>query len=419
MKIAAVIPARYASTRLPGKPLLDILGKPMIQRVYESACRARGLDEVAVATDDERIFACVEGFGGRCVMTSPACANGTERLHEAAARISADAYVNIQGDEPLLEPAAIDLLCACLREKDAPACATLARRAGFEEAGNPNLVKVVLDARGQALYFSRARIPHPRDGEEGTSYLAHIGVYAYRADTLERFAGAPASPLEEIEKLEQLRLLQMGIPIRVIETGAWGPGVDTPEDLEEVRRILSGKTARAARLPELEARKAKIAFVVTDADGVLTDGSLWYTAGGETLKAFTARDGIGFRMLEKAGIRTAVLSGRDSEPLRRRIGDLGIGPSLLGFGDKKAGLARLMAEAGMAKEQTLYIGDDAPDAEAFGICGLSCTVADAHPLALERADWVLASRGGKGAIHEIADGLMAARRAAEKQSEEA
>ena len=407
MKIAAVIPARYASTRLPGKPLLDILGKPMIQRVYENACRAKGLDEVAVATDDERIFACVQGFGGRCLMTSPSCANGTERLHEAAGKLMADAYVNIQGDEPLLEPSAIDLLCACLRGEDAPACATLARPCSFGEAANPNLVKVVLDARGQALYFSRARIPYPRDGGEGIGYLAHIGVYAYRADTLERFAKAPSSPLEDIEKLEQLRLLQMGIPIRVIQTRAWGPGVDTKEDLEEVRRLLSGKPAGA--LPELEARKAKIAFVVTDADGVLTDGSLWYTAEGETLKAFTARDGIGFKMLEKAGIRTAVLSGRDSAPLRRRIGDLGIGPSLLGIGDKAAGLKRLMAEAGMTKEQTLYIGDDAPDAEAFALCGLACTVADGHPLARARADWVLEARGGRGAIHEIADGLMEAR----------
>ncbi|MBR6467103.1 MAG: 3-deoxy-manno-octulosonate cytidylyltransferase [Desulfovibrio sp.] len=416
MKIAAVIPARYASTRLPGKPLLDILGKPMIQRVYENACRAKGLDEVAVATDDERIFACVQGFGGRCLMTSPSCANGTERLHEAAGKLQADAYVNIQGDEPLLEPSAIDLLCACLREEDAPPCATLARPCSFSEAANPNLVKVVLDARGQALYFSRARIPYPRDGGEDAGYLAHIGVYAYRADTLERFAKAPSSPLEDIEKLEQLRLLQMGIPIRVIQTRAWGPGVDTKEDLEEVRRLLAGKPAGA--LPELEARKAKIAFVVTDADGVLTDGSLWYTAEGETLKAFTARDGIGFKMLEKAGIRTAVLSGRDSAPLRRRISDLGIGPSLLGAGDKAAGLKRLMAEAGMTKEQTLYIGDDAPDAEAFALCGLACTVADGHPLARARADWVLEARGGRGAIHEIADGLMEARALAEEQKEE-
>ena len=416
MKIAAVIPARYASTRLPGKPLLDILGKPMIQRVYENACRAKGLDEVAVATDDERIFACVQGFGGRCLMTSPSCANGTERLHEAAGKLQADAYVNIQGDEPLLEPSAIDLLCACLREEDAPPCATLARPCSFSEAANPNLVKVVLDARGQALYFSRARIPYPRDGGEDPGYLAHIGVYAYRADTLESFAKAPSSPLEDIEKLEQLRLLQMGIPIRVIQTRAWGPGVDTKEDLEEVRRLLAGKPAGA--LPELEARKAKIAFVVTDADGVLTDGSLWYTAEGETLKAFTARDGIGFKMLEKAGIRTAVLSGRDSAPLRRRISDLGIGPSLLGVGDKAAGLKRLMAEAGMTKEQTLYIGDDAPDAEAFALCGLACTVADGHPLARAQADWVLEARGGRGAIHEIADGLMEARALAEEQKEE-
>ncbi|MCR5257036.1 MAG: 3-deoxy-manno-octulosonate cytidylyltransferase [Desulfovibrio sp.] len=419
MKIAAVIPARYASTRLPGKPLLDILGKPMIQRVYENACRAGGLDEIAVATDDERIFACVEGFGGRCLMTSPKCANGTERLHEAAGQLPADAYVNIQGDEPLLEPEAIDLLCACMREPGAPACATLARPCSFDEAASPNLVKVVLDARGQALYFSRARIPYPRDGGEAASYLAHIGVYAYRADTLERFAGAPASPLEDIEKLEQLRLLQMGIPICVLQTRAWGPGVDTQADLEEVRRILAGQPAAGKALPALEARKAKIAFVVTDADGVLTDGSLWYTAEGETLKAFTARDGIGFKMLEKAGIRTAVLSGRDSAPLRRRIQDLGIGPSLLGFGDKKAGLARLMADAGMTREQTLYIGDDAPDAEAFALCGLACTVADGHPLAKSRADWVLESPGGRGAIHEIADGLMAARALASQQKEQA
>ncbi|MDO5538409.1 MAG: 3-deoxy-manno-octulosonate cytidylyltransferase, partial [Desulfovibrionaceae bacterium] len=211
MKVICVIPARYASTRLPGKPLLDICGKPLIQRVWEVVSEARGMDEVIVATDDARIASCVEGFGGRVCMTSPDCASGSDRVREVAESVPADVYINVQGDEPLLEPAAIERLAAVFREDASVQAATLCSRISPEQGASPNQVKVVCAGNGDALYFSRAVIPFARDAGTEVTYLGHIGIYAYRAEVLKRFASLPPSPLELVEKLEQLRLLQAGI----------------------------------------------------------------------------------------------------------------------------------------------------------------------------------------------------------------
>ncbi len=317
MKAVAVIPARHASTRLPGKPLLDICGKPLIQRVWEIVSRARGLDDVVVATDDARIANAVQAFGGRVLMTSPDCPSGSDRVREVAGVIDADVYINVQGDEPLLEPSAIERLLAVFTEDEGVQVTTLCSRISEEQARSPHQVKVVRDHAGNALYFSRLPIPFVRDAGESTVFLGHVGMYAYRADALRRFASLPPSPLEQAEKLEQLRLLQAGVPIRVLEVPLMGAGVDTPEDLERVRAIISGRehagTAHAgtaavgdARLsvavppavaarrnPELAGKLRDIRLVVTDVDGVLTDGGLYYGPDGECLKRIHARDGLG------------------------------------------------------------------------------------------------------------------------------
>ena len=241
MSIIAVIPSRYASTRLPGKPLVDICGKPMVQHVYERVRRVSLFDEVLVATDDERILKAVEAFGGRAVMTSPDCASGSDRLIEVAGAHPADIYVNIPGDEPLVEPASIEKLAQAMLEDGSLQMGTLCYRISTEQAQNPNLVKVVCAHNGNALYFSRSPIPFPRSGGIEPSYFGHLGIYAYRREFLLSFGSLPYSPLENTEKLEQLRVLQAGVAIRVLEVESMGPGVDTPEDLEEVRRILSEK----------------------------------------------------------------------------------------------------------------------------------------------------------------------------------
>ena len=238
MNVACIIPARYASTRLPGKPLLDIAGKPMIQHVVERVRQARRPSRVIVATDDARIFAAVESFGGEARMTSASHPTGTDRLAEVAAALpEVDLILNIQGDEPLIPPQAIDELIAAFDGRDDLQMATLMTPMTEEEVDNPAAVKVVVSLDGHALYFSRSLIPYPRNSGLRRCFK-HIGIYAYRRDFLLHFATLAPSPLEMTESLEQLRALEHGYSIRVIETPFRSIGVDTPEDLEQVRRLL-------------------------------------------------------------------------------------------------------------------------------------------------------------------------------------
>lgn len=237
--IVGAIPARYASTRLPGKPLLPIAGRPMIEHVYERVSRARGIARVVVLTDDERIARAVESFGGAWEMTPPECASGTDRIAHAARAWQASAVVNIQGDEPLIDPEAVSRIADHLAANPDDPVVTLASEAEAEEMGNPNAVKVVLDLAGYALYFSRSPLPYPRQ-EGGAAPLKHVGIYGYQREALLRLASLPQTPLEMSESLEQLRALENGMRIRVLRAGRSAPGVDTREDLERVERLLGG-----------------------------------------------------------------------------------------------------------------------------------------------------------------------------------
>lgn len=400
-RLAIVIPARYGSTRLPGKPLADIQGKPMVQHVYERALQVPQVQAVLVATDDERVAEAVRAFGGRCVMTSPDHPSGTDRLAEVMAQVEADIYINLQGDEPLVRPADIARLAEGMRADAAVQVGTLCHPIPAEEATNPNTVKVVLAASGDALYFSRSPIPYPRD-EAAARYLKHVGVYAYRREVLAAYAGLPQPMMEQAEKLEQLRLLAAGLRIRAFEVEPTGPGVDTPECLERVRALMAGH-APAPR-PTL----ADVRLVITDVDGVLTDGGIYYDASGECLKRFHVRDGLGIRLLEENGIRVAVLSGRDSATLRKRVADLGVSLFQFGVKDKAAACRELMADACVTPRQTACIGDDSIDLPAFGACGLSFAVADAPDYVQRRASAVLSTRGGAGAFRELADAVLKA-----------
>jgi len=259
LAIVAIIPARYASTRLPGKPLSQIHGRTMIQRVYERARAAALPTRVVVATDDERIASVVCGFGGEAVLTSPAHESGTDRVAEVASAIDAEIVVNVQGDEPLLDPAGIDAAAEALANDPSLAIATLSvPLVSVDEMLAPSVVKVVSDARGDALYFSRAPIPHLRLGAGSDLRAAaaaaverglarkHVGLYAYRREALLRLARLPRAPLEEAEGLEQLRALHHGLRIRVVPLdGDGGVAVDTPEDLERVRALLANEKGRA------------------------------------------------------------------------------------------------------------------------------------------------------------------------------
>ncbi len=239
LRTVALIPARYASTRFPGKPLAEIAGRPMIEHVYRRTAAASSVDAVAVATDDTRIAEAVTAFGGHAVMTGAHHTSGSDRIAEAARQLSCDVIVNVQGDEPLITPEAIDAAVAPLLADASILMSTLAApMADLRDADDPNVVKVVLDRRGDALYFSRARIPFARQPGAGAAPLRHIGLYAYRRSLLLEFSGWPRSPLEDTESLEQLRALERGIRIRTVITPYESIGVDTPDDLTRVRAAI-------------------------------------------------------------------------------------------------------------------------------------------------------------------------------------
>ena len=249
MHVVAIIPARYASTRLNGKPLLNIAGKPMIQWVYERAKKAKLTNDVIAATDDKRVFDAVRYFGGKAVMTSPEHRTGTDRIAEAADGLNVDIIVNVQGDEPLIEPEMIDEAIRPLTNDSEIVAATLKTKIRDEaELNNPNVVKVVTDKNDFALYFSRLPVPYHRDEWKDLKHLTvhgsrftvfkHIGLYVYRKDFLLKFAKMKPTPLEEAEKLEQLRVLENGYKIKVVETEHDSIGVDTEEDMERVRKIV-------------------------------------------------------------------------------------------------------------------------------------------------------------------------------------
>ena len=241
LQVVVIIPARYASTRLPGKPLVSLAGKPMIQHVYERAKRAQTVHRVIVATDDQRIVDAVAGFGGEAVMTRTDHRTGTERIAEVAAREPGQVFVNVQGDEPMIDPVSIDTAVGALLEEPAAQVGTVAtpvRHAG--DIMDPNVVKTVLDFDGNALYFSRAPIPWVRDTQSKVhvKYWKHLGLYVFQRDALLEYPTLPLGELERVEQLEQLRWLENGWKIRVAEVAHDAVSVDVPEDVERVEKLM-------------------------------------------------------------------------------------------------------------------------------------------------------------------------------------
>jgi 3-deoxy-manno-octulosonate cytidylyltransferase (CMP-KDO synthetase) len=242
MHILGIIPARYASTRFPGKPLVDIAGKSMIQRVYEQVKKCIHLTEVIVATDDERIFKHVIGFGGIAVMTSPDHQSGTDRCAEVAiSRPQYDVIINIQGDEPYIDPEQISQLAACFKNADTQIATLVKKVQNNQELFNSNSPKVVINKLSEAVYFSRSPLPHIRGKEQQNwlnhfTYFKHIGIYGYRAGVLQQITKLPVSSLEKAESLEQLRWIENGYRIKVAETELETYAIDTPEDLEKLFR---------------------------------------------------------------------------------------------------------------------------------------------------------------------------------------
>lgn len=239
MRISGIIPARYESARFPGKPLAMINGKSMIKRVYEQAFRSKSLDSVFIATDDDRIFSHCKEFTENVIMTDPAHPSGTDRCYEAlkSSGENAEVVINIQGDEPYIDPAQIDLLAGCFKDQQTQIATLKKKMKSNEEVRDENIVKVIADNEGFALYFSRGILPHVRNAEgdltASVEFYKHIGIYGYRTSALEKIVQLPPSSLEKAEKLEQLRWLQNGYKIKVAETKQESVSVDRPEDLEK------------------------------------------------------------------------------------------------------------------------------------------------------------------------------------------
>ena len=243
MKFICIIPSRYASTRLPGKPLADIDGEPMIQRVYEQAVKAKKVDTVVVAVDNPKVYDTVVTFGGHAVMTREDHVNGTDRLAEAVGHFpDVDVVVNVQGDEPLISPDVIDALCQAFEEDHTLSMATVATPMKEEEYNDPSAVKVIMNQKDEAMYFSRSLIPYPRNPFTATIHpYKHIGIYAYKRDFLLQYASMAQTPAEKVESLEQLRVLENGYKIKVIKTNHQFIGIDTPEDLQHIRDYFAHK----------------------------------------------------------------------------------------------------------------------------------------------------------------------------------
>jgi len=241
MRIAGIIPARFASTRFPGKPLALIAGKTLIERVWRQAKKSRKLSEVYIATDDSDIQRTAEGFGAEVIMTSKLCRSGTDRLAEAARKAArgAELVINIQGDEPVISPALIDRIAECLQKDPGLPAATAAFPLTDKKAiADPNVVKVVFDLEHNALYFSRYPVPFPRRPQSPSGYFKHIGIYGYRRGFLLEFAAWKQTPLEKAEQLEQLRILEMGGKIRVVISNKDSFGVDVPADIQKIERLI-------------------------------------------------------------------------------------------------------------------------------------------------------------------------------------
>lgn len=387
-EVSIVIPARMGSTRLPGKPLKVIAGKPLVYWVIKAALKVKKISKLILASDHAEILKVASELGIESILTSTVHKSGTERLLEVAEKVNSDFFINLQGDEPLIEPADIEYLIEKLTKSNFD-IVTLAHNIGLEDAKDPSKVKVISNYKNEAIYFSRNIIPYG-----AISFKQHVGIYGFTKKSLKLIENFSETNLEKLESLEQLRWLENNLKIGVFNSQFNSIGVDTIQDLKRVEKILM-------------LRKLKILF--SDVDGILTDGKIWYGNNGEELKGFHSRDGLAIKLLMKNGIQFALISARDSRPLRKRANDLGINHCIFGLEDKVEGCEEILSQLNIDRSNAAYIGDDNIDITAMDYCGISFTVSDAVKPVLAKANIVLKSKGGEGAIREVADMIFSAK----------
>ena len=381
-EVLIVIPARWSSRRLPGKPLFKIANKCLIEWVIEIALKVKNASGVVVATDNDQIAKVASKYAVEVMLTSPHHQNGTERLIEVASKRSADFYINLQGDEPLVNPNDIELMIEKLILIKT-GIVTLSHKISADEAEDSSRVKLVCNGEDEAILFSRNKIPF------GASiYQQHVGIYGFCKSSLEAISNLSETYLEKIESLEQLRWIESGFKINVVNSANRSIGVDTKKDVDAVESIL---------------KLSNIKVLFSDVDGVLTDGTIWYGKEGEELKAFNSKDGLALKLLMSKGIEVCLVSARDSLPLRKRIKDLGIKYFVLGQPDKVIACKQILAKLAIDKQNAAYIGDDNLDIKAMNYCGWSFAVSDAVDPVIKVSKTVLSKKGGKGVIREVFD----------------
>ena len=381
---AIVIPARIGSKRLPNKPILDIAGKPLITWVISIASKVRFKSEIIVVTDDIRIKDISEGLGIRSILTSKENQNGTERILEVLDKIEADFIINLQGDEPLINPSELNDLFNGIKSKNADII-SICHEVDHVEAEDPSNVKVVFDIHKNALYFSRSKIPY---GAE--NFYCHKGIYAFKKSSLEKIKKLKSGLLGTYEDLEQLSWLENNMSISMLITKNKSIGVDTKEDLIKAENALFANNIKG---------------LICDVDGTLTNGLLWYGENGEELKSFNVKDGFAIKKLISKGFSIGFLSGRDSIPLRKRTEELGVKFIRFNQRDKKKGCEELLDEMQLKSSNAAYIGDDETDIPCCEMIPFSFAVNNSHLDLKKYARFNLKRNGGEGVVAEFIEKL--------------
>ncbi len=382
--VAIVIPARMGSKRLINKPLKDIAGKPLLKWVIESAQKVNFNCSLIVLTEDTIIKDFVNSLGVKCFLTNKSHKNGTERLLEIFEKINVNYFINLQGDEPLIDPNDIDSLYKKIKTNSFDVV-SMCHEIEEREAENPSNVKVVLDKNANALYFSRAKIPH-----RASKFYCHNGIYAFKKDILKKIRNLDSSYLESVEDLEQLKWLENEISINMLISNNLSIGVDTPLDLLKAENIILAN---------------QIKGLICDIDGTLTNGFVWFGETGEELKSFNVKDGSAIKKLLEKDFKIGFLSGRDSAPLRARAKELGVKFTRFNQDDKKKGCLEILDEMKLDTKSIAYIGDDESDIPCCSIIPFSFAVKDSNQELKKISRFQLKKKGGEGVICEFIEKL--------------
>ncbi len=379
-----VIPARLGSKRLANKPLKDIAGKPMIKWVIEAAQNVSFNSSVIVATEDKKIKDLVETLGINCFLTKKLHKNGTERILEVLDHIDSDFIINLQGDEPLVNPIDLNNLNREIKLSDADVV-SICHEVNNLEADEPSNVKVVFDINKYALYFSRSKIPYG-----AKTFYSHKGIYAFKKATLEKIKFLESNYLGNFEDLEQLQWLENNISVKMLISKNKSIGVDTQDDLIKAENALLSNNIKG---------------LICDIDGTLTNGLLWYGKDGEVFKSFNVKDGLAIKKLLSKGFKVGFISGRDSLPLRIRAKELGVQFVRFNQADKKRACLELLDEMKLEVKNVAYIGDDESDIPCCSLIPFSFAVKDCHKDLKKVSRFHMEVKGGEGVVNEFIEKL--------------